>query len=168
MKAIFAELTFSEMPSRRGSSNNIAADLISEMARLGESPLGCMDAAGLLHEVELLAACTPRIQVPAACAANETLRAIPWLMRGRSRRWRFRLLRHYLRSMQGDVRRKLACRADESVVCGRWSSYVALKLSLQRFHLYRGLLTVLGFAFVLRIPVRFEPVCARLTAFLED
>ena len=40
-----------------------------------------MDAAKLLGEAEAMAANAPRIRVPAACNAPDTLQAIPLLMR---------------------------------------------------------------------------------------
>ena len=142
--------------------------MIAEFGRLGQSSLDCLDAARLLGEVEALAACAPRIQVPAACSVADTLNAIPQLMKGGFRVWRFRLLRRYLDSTQASVRQTLALRAEELAVSGRWNSYVALKILLARFYLQLALLNGLGILFVFHFPVRFEPVCARLIRLVGD
>ena len=160
--------TVFRMPRRVGVSSDIAADLIGEFARLGQSALGCWDAAKLLSEIEALAARAPCIQVPAACSALDTFKSVPFLMRGRFRLWRLRLLWSYLHSIRSDVRRRLTCRADELVFSGRWASYVAVKVLLWRFNLHLALLSALGILFVFYVPVRFEPVCARLIRLLGD
>ena len=70
MKAIWSFVKpFSVCLVAVGVSSDIAADLIGEFARLGQSALGCWDAAKLLSEIEALAARAPCIQVPAACSA---------------------------------------------------------------------------------------------------
>jgi len=91
-----------------------------------------LDAARLLGEVEALAACAPRIQIPAACSAGDTLIAIPHLMKGRFRAWSFRLLRGCLDSTQASVPQILALR-EELATSGRWNSYVAPKILLARY-----------------------------------
>jgi len=128
--------------------------------------LECLDAAKLLREAEAMAAHAPRIRVPAACNAPETLQAIPLLMRGSFRLGRFRLLHGYLRSIRGDVRHRLSQRADEMALSGKWKSYCALHVTLRRAETHTACLHVLGILFLLHIPVRFEPECARLARLL--
>ncbi len=113
-----------------------------------------------------MAANAPRIQVPAACSAPDTLRAIPLLMRGRFRLGRFLLLHGYLRSIRGDVRRRLMERADEMALSGRWKAYCGLQIKLRHAELHTTLLHVLGILFLVHWPVKFEPACARLARLL--
>jgi hypothetical protein len=147
-------------------TSHLTSALIDKFALVAERSLECLDAAKLLGEAEAMAAIAPRIRVPAACSAPETLRAIPLLMRGSFRLGRFRLLRGYLRSIRGDMRHRLSQRADDMALSGKWKSFCALHLTLRRAEMHTACLHVLGILFLLHIPVRFEPECTRLARLL--
>jgi non-ribosomal peptide synthetase component F len=156
------------MPNRFDFASHLAALLQSEVAVLGPRSLDCADAAELLNSIDDIAAYAPVIAAPAYCAAIETLAAIPLLMRGRFRLIRLRLLRGYLNSIQADVRMRLAIRAEEMALLGRWNPYLALRFLLHRSDAQVALLTALGFLFVLRIPVKFEAACDSMARLLGN
>lgn len=126
----------------------------------------CLDAAKLLNSIDDIAAYAPGISAPANCAALDTLAAIPLLMKGRFRLTRLRLLRGYLNSIRTDVRMRLAIRAEEMALLGRWNPYLALRFLLHRSNAQMALLTALGFLFVLRVPVKFETACDSMARLL--
>lgn len=149
-------------------SSHLTSAFVDKFALVAERSLECLDAAKLLGEAEAMAANAPRIRVPAACNAHETLQAIPQLMRGNFRIGRFRLLHGYLRSIRGDVRGRLSHRADEIALSGRWKLYCALQITLRRAEMHTAWLHALGILFLLHCPVRFEPECARLARLLGN
>ena len=154
------------MPNRLDFSCHLAALLQSEVAVLGPRSLECLDAANLLNTIDDIAAYAPGIAAPAHCAALDTLAAIPLLMKGRFRLIRLRLLRGYLNSIQADVHMRLAIRAEEMALLGRWNPYLALRFLLHRSNAQAALLTMLGFLFVLRVPVKFEAACDSMARLL--
>jgi hypothetical protein len=154
------------MPNRFDFACHLAALLQSEVAVLGPRSLECLDAAKLLNTIDDIAAYAPGIAAPAHCAALDTLAAIPLLMKGRFRLIRLRLLRGYLNSIQADVRMRLAVRAEEMALLGRWNPYLALRFLLHRSNAQVALLTALGFLFVLRVPVKFEAACDSMARLL--
>ncbi len=133
---------------------------------MGPRSLECLDAAKLLNSIDDIAAYAPGISAPANCAALDTLAAIPLLMKGRFRLTRLRLLRGYLNSIRTDVRMRLAIRAEEMALLGRWNPYLALRFLLHRSNAQMALLTALGFLFVLRVPVKFETACDSMARLL--
>jgi hypothetical protein len=147
---------------------HLAALLQSEVAVLGPRSLECRDAAKLLNAIDDIAAYAPGITAPPRCAALDTLAAIPLLMRGRFRLIRLRLLRGYLNSIQADVRMRLAIRAEEMALLGRWNPYLALRFLLHRSNAQVALLTALGLLFVLRVPVKFETACDSMARLLGN
>jgi hypothetical protein len=154
------------MPRRFDFASHLAALLQSEVAVLGPRSLECLDAAKLLNSIDDIAAYAPGIAAPANCAALDTLAAIPLLMKGRFRLIRLRLLRGYLNSIQADVRMRLAIRAEEMALQGRWNPYLALRFLLHRSNAQAALLTALGFLFVLHVPVKFEGACDSMARLL--
>ena len=147
---------------------NAAARLIADFARAGNRPLACLDAANLLNQAEALGASAPRIEAPARSLPADTIKAVPFLMRGRFRLWRLRLLRQYLQSIREDARTKLSARADELALSGQWARYSGHKLLLCRFTLQIAGLNLLGALFVIHIPVKFEPACERLMRLVGE
>jgi hypothetical protein len=154
------------MPNRFDFANHLAALLQSEVAVLGPRSLECLDAAKLLNAIDDIAAYAPGITAPRRCAALDTLAAIPLLMKGRFRLIRLRLLCGYLSSIQADVRARLAIRAEEMALLGRWNPYLALRFLLHRSNAQVALLMALGFLFVLRVPVKFEAACDSMARLL--
>src|ERR1700689_611138 len=156
------------MPRRFDFASNLAVLLQSEVAVFGPCSLECLDAAKLLNSIDEIAAYAPGIAAAPNCAALDTLAAIPLLMKGRFRLIRFRLLRGYLNSIQADVRMKLAIRAEEMALLGRWNPYLALRFLLHRSNAQVALLTSLGFLFVLHLPVKFEAACDSMARLLGN
>jgi hypothetical protein len=156
------------MRNRFDFACHLAALLQSEVAVLGPRSLECLDAAELLNSIDDIAAYAPGIAAPPSCAALDTLAAIPLLMKGRFRLMRFRLLRGYLKSIQSDVRMRLAMRAEEMALLGRWNPYLALRILLHRSNAQMAWLTALGFLFVLRAPVKFEAACDSMARLLGN
>jgi hypothetical protein len=156
------------MRNRFDFANHLAALLQSEVAVLGPRSLECMDAAELLNSIDDIAAYAPGIAAPASCPALDTLAAIPLLMKGRFRLMRLRLLRGYLKSIQADVRMRLAMRAEEMALLGRWNPYLALRILLYRSNAQMAWMTALGFLFVLRVPVKFEAACNSMARLLGN
>jgi hypothetical protein len=156
------------MPNRFDFACHLAALLQSDVAVLGPRSLECLDAAELLNTIDEIAAYAPAITAPPRCAALDTLAAIPLLMKGRFRLIRFRLLRGYLNSIQADVRIRLAIRAEEMALLGRWNPYLALRILLHRSNAQVALLTAFGFLFVLRVPVKFEAACDSMARLLGN
>ncbi|MGA3238476.1 MAG: hypothetical protein ABSG03_19450 [Bryobacteraceae bacterium] len=156
------------MRNRFDFASHLAALLQSEVAVLGPRSLECQDAAELLNSIDDIAAYAPGIAAPASCAALDTLAAIPLLMKGRFRLIRFRLLRGYLKSIQADVRIRLAMRAEEMALLGRWNPYLALRFLSHRSNAQMALLTTLGLLFVLRAPVKFEAACDSMARLLGN
>jgi hypothetical protein len=156
------------MRNRFDLACHLAALLQSEVAVLGPCSLECVEAAKLLNSIDDIAAYAPVIAAPANCAALDTLAAIPLLMRGRFRLIRLRLLRGYLNSIRTDVRMRLAIRAEDMAILGRWNPYLALRFLLHRSNAQVALLMLLGFLFVLRVPVKFEAACDSMTRLLGN
>jgi hypothetical protein len=152
---------FSRM-SLRAPRQNAAARLIADFARVTNGPMACLDAANLLNQAEALGASAPRIEALARSTTADTIKAVPFLMRGRFRVWRLRLLRQYLESIREDAQIKLSARADELALSGQWGRYFGHKLLLWRFDLHIARLNLLGALFVLHFPVKFERSCERL------
>jgi hypothetical protein len=157
------------MPRRFDFTRHLAALLKSEVAVLGTRSLECLDAAKLLNSIDDIAGYAPGIAAPANCAALDTLAAIPLLMmKGRFRLIRLRLLRGYLNAIQADVRTRLAIRAEEMALMGRWNPYLALRFLLHRSNAQVALLTALGYLFVLHAPVKFEAACESMARLLGN
>jgi hypothetical protein len=155
------------MPRRFDFAAHIAALLGSEGAVLGPRSLECLEAAKLLNSINDIAGYAPAISAPPNCAALDTLAAIPLLMtKGQYRLIRFRLLRAYLNAIRADVRTRLAIRAEELALMGRWNPYLADRWLLHRSTAQVALLKALGFLFVMHVPVKFEGACNSMARLL--